>query len=97
MTNPLHQPDATKLRALRDQLHPSLLPLYPTLLTPVGPPTARDVIDVLEQLDALSSLTGISNTALFAMDVISSLVAMIDVERLEPGDPRPPCSDLDGG
>ena len=81
-------PNAPALQLLRDQLHPSLLPLYPELLTEAeAPPTRRDVIQALEQLDALSSLTGISNTALFAMDVIGSLVAMIDVERLEPGEP----------
>lgn len=81
--------DAAKLLALRDQLHPSLLPLYPELLAPVLPPTARDVIDVLEQMDAITCVTGVTRTAEFAMDVISGLVAMIDLDRLEPGDPRP--------
>lgn len=74
---------APGLQQLREELHPSLLPLYPELLTSAAaPPTRREVIAVLEQLDALSSLTGISKTALFAMDVIGSLVAMIDVKRL---------------
>jgi hypothetical protein len=44
---------------------------------------------VLEQLEAISYATGISNTAHFAMDVISSLVAMIDLEQLQPDEPRP--------
>jgi hypothetical protein len=77
------------LQQLREELHPYLLPLYPELLTPAAaPPTRRELIEVLEQLDAISYATGISNTAHFAMDVISSLVAMIDVGQLEPGDPR---------
>jgi hypothetical protein len=71
------------LHRLRDELHPSLLPLYPELLTAAAaPPTRREVIEVLEQLDAISYATGIMNTAHFAMDVIGSLVAMIDVEQL---------------
>ena len=75
--------NAQALQRLRDELHPSLLPLYPELLTTkAAPPTRREVVEVLEQLDALSSLTGISNTVLFAMDVVGGLVAMIDVERL---------------
>ena len=89
-------PNALALQQLRGQLHPSLLALHSELLTSVEPPTVRDVIDVLEQLDALSSLTEISNTAIFAMDVISSLVAMIDVGRLEPGGPRQEFDDSDG-
>ena len=81
-------PNAPALRQLRDQLHWSLLPLYPELLTTAAaPPTRREVIEVLEQLDAISYSTGISNTALFAMDVIGSLMAMIDVDQLEPGEP----------
>lgn len=98
-TSPLSPPwevDATNLRALRDQLHPSLLPLYPELLTPVAPPTVRDVIDVLEQLDAISCVTGVVNTAQFAMEVISSLAAMIDVGRLKPGGPRQEFDDSAG-
>jgi hypothetical protein len=81
--------DATQLRSLRDELHPSLLPLYPHLLTAVPPPTTRDVIDVLEQLDAISYATGISNTAHFAMDVVSGLMAMIDLGQLQPDEPQP--------
>ncbi|WP_332848679.1 hypothetical protein [Massilia sp. S19_KUP03_FR1] len=82
------------LHQLRGQLHPSLLPLYPELLTAAAaPPTCRDVIDVLEQLEAISYATGITNVAHFAMDVISSLVAMIDLDRLEPGAPRQTCYD----
>jgi hypothetical protein len=88
-------PNAPALQQLREQLHPCLLPLYPELLTPVEPPTVRDVIDVLEQLEAISYATGISNTAHFAMDVISSLVAMIDLDRLEPGAPRQTFPDMD--
>lgn len=81
-------PNAPALQQLRDQLHPSLLPLYPELLTAAAAPlTRREVIEVLEQLDAISHVTGISNTAHFAMDVIGSLLAMIDLERLEPGKP----------
>jgi hypothetical protein len=90
MTDPRHQPDATKLRAFRAQLHPSLLPIYPDLLSPVAPPTERDVIDVLEQLDALNCVTGVLHTSQFAMVVINGLVSMIDVDRLEPGEPRQP-------
>lgn len=88
-------PNAPALQHLRDQLHPSILPLYPNLLTPVAPPTVRDVVDVLEQLDAISYATGISNTALFAMDVISGLLAMIDLDRLESGGPRQTDDDQD--
>jgi hypothetical protein len=89
-------PNALALQQLREELHPSLLQLYPELLTATAaPPTRREVIEVLEQLDALSSLTGISNTALFAMDVIGSLVAMIDVDQLEPGAPRQTCVESD--
>lgn len=81
MTRRTATPDAAALQRLRDELHPCLLPLYPELLAPVASPARRDIIDVLEQLDALSSLTGISNTALFAMDVISSLVVVIDLQQ----------------
>lgn len=94
MTRSTPMPNAA-LQQLRDELHPSLLPLYPQLLTPVTPPTRRDVIDVIEQLDAITCATGISNTALFAIDVINSLMAMIDVERLEPGAPRRTFTDMD--
>lgn len=87
MTRRTTTPNAAALQQLRHELHPCLLPLYPELLTPAAPPTRRDIIDVLEQLDALSSLTGISNTALFAMDVISSLVAMIDLQQLALAEP----------
>lgn len=88
-------PDVAALHHLREELHPCLLPLYPELLTPGAPPTRRDVIDVLEQLEAISYATGISNTAHFAMDVISSLVSMIDLGRLESGGPRRIFNDMD--
>jgi polyhydroxyalkanoate synthesis regulator phasin len=85
--------DRPNLQSLRDELHPSLLPLYPALLTKVTPPTVRDVIDVLEQLDAISCVTGVVNTAQFAMEVINGLMSIVDLGRVEPGDPRRPCND----
>jgi hypothetical protein len=75
------------LQLLREQLDPDVQRMYPELLTAVAPPTQRDVIDVLEQLEALGYGGG-RNTCDFAMEVISSLVAMIDVDALEPMEPR---------
>jgi hypothetical protein len=88
MTRRTATPNAAALQQLRDELHPSLLPLYPELLMPAAaPPTRRDVIDVLEQLDALSYSDGMKNTCHFAMDVIGSLVAMIDLRQLALAEP----------
>lgn len=79
-------PDAQALQHLRAQLHPDLQRQYPELLTAVAPPTRRDVLDVLEMLEALAYGGG-RNACEFAMEVISSLVAMIDLQHLALAEP----------
>lgn len=70
------------LQQLREQLDPDLQRMYPDLLTTEGvKPTRDDVLDVMVKLQAMIPAVGPAAPE-FGMEVISGLVAMIDVERL---------------
>lgn len=68
------------LHQLRDQLDQDMQRMYPELLTAVAPPTRADILDLMVKLDAITCTGRVVPE--FAMQVISGLVAMIDVERL---------------
>ncbi len=71
------------LQQLRAELDPEIQQMYPDLLTTEGvKPTREDVLDVIVKLQAITIIDGVRNVSEFAMEVISGLVAMIDVERL---------------
>jgi len=78
-------PNALALQKLREELDPYLQRIYPEMLTSTAPPTRDDILDVMIKLQAVTP-SG-RYVAEIAMEIITSLVAMIDVDQLEPGEP----------
>lgn len=78
-------PNTLALQKLREELDPDLQRMYPEMLTAVAPPTRDDILDVMIKLQAVTP--SVRYVAEIAMEIITSLVAMIDVDQLEPGEP----------